>query len=73
MIKGEQRKTDSAKYVGFTQIKVKAFNPSREELNALHEKENSDEDKELTYLGEDKEGNPRIRMYFVLQDPILNK
>ncbi len=74
MVKGEQKSSgESKKYVGFTQVEVRAVNPSRKELNKLLEREDEDDDKEIVYLGEDKEHNTRVRLSFWLYDPILNK
>lgn len=70
-IKGKQREQkEFAKkfYVGFTTVKVVAVNPSREEINKLVGKEDSPDDKEMVYLGEDQEGNERLRLAFWLKD-----
>ena len=63
----------SEKYVGLTSVEVKAINPTREQLNELLGKEDSDEDKPLEYIGEDKEGNTRVRLAFWLYDKDLDK
>lgn len=76
MIKGNQRETTEFKnqlYTGFTVVTVKAVNPTKSELNKLLGKEDSDEDKPIEYLGEDKEGNKRIRLVFWLHDEKLDK
>lgn len=75
MVKGTQRaeRTEASKYVGFTTVQVKAINPTRSELNKLLDKEDSDEDKPLEYLGEDKDGNKRLRLVFWLHDAKLDK
>ena len=71
-VKGKQKEqsNDFVKklYVGLTTVKVVAVNPSREEVNKLVGKEDSPEDKEIVYLGEDQEGNARIRLSFWLRD-----
>ncbi len=70
-VKGKQREQkEFAKkfYVGFTTVKVVAVNPSREEINKLVGKEDSPDDKEMVYLGEDQEGNERLRLAFWLKD-----
>lgn len=74
MVKGNQRAQTgnfNSKYVGLTSVEVKAFNPSRKELNKLLGKEDSEDDKEITYLDDDKEGNPRLRLSFWLWDEKL--
>lgn len=74
MVKGNQRKQTenfNSKYVGLTSVEVRAFNPNRKELNKLLGKEDSEDDKEIEYLDEDKEGNQRLRMSFWLWDEKL--
>lgn len=76
MVKGNQRKESNSevtKYVGFTSVEVRAINPTRKELNLLLNKEDTDEDKEIEYLGEDKEGNKRLRLSFWLYSEALDK
>src|SRR5687768_15638450 len=71
MVKGnEKTQVDQERkfYVGLTTVSVVAVNPTRKQLNEILGKEDSDEDKEIEYLGEDKEGNPRVRLSFVLFD-----
>lgn len=76
MVKGEQVKDSgftNNKYVGFTALEVKAINPTKKELNKLLGIEDTDQDKELVYLDEDKEQNRRVRLVFWLFDSKLNK
>lgn len=75
MIKGKEKAktSENSKMVGFTTVEVKAVNPTRSELNALVGREPTDEDKEITYLGEDNEGNARIRLTFWLQNKDTGK
>lgn len=56
------------KYIGFTQVKVIAVNPTRSELNRILGKEDSEDDKPIEYVGEDKEHNTRVRLSFWLQE-----
>lgn len=67
-----QVNTVSKKFVGFTKVEVKAINPSRSELNDLLGID-SDEDKPIEYLSEDREGNSRVRLSFWLFSEDLNK
>lgn len=64
----EQKEFVKKFYVGFTEVKVVAVNPSREEINKLVGKEDSPDDKEMVYLGEDQENNARLRLCFWLKD-----
>lgn len=64
----EQKEFTNKLFVGFTAVKVIAVNPTREELNKILGKEDSQEDKAITYLGSDQEGNDRMRILFVLKD-----
>lgn len=77
MVKGTQQTgsagTAPTKYVGFTSVEVRAVNPSRAELNKLLGKESGEDDKEITYLGSDQDGNDRIRLSFWLYDAKLDK
>lgn len=76
MIKGnakQETKFENQLFTGFTVLTVKAVNPTRVQLNKLLEKEDSDDDKEIEYKGEDKDGNDRIRLVFWLHDENLNK
>lgn len=71
MIKGNTKIENESKsqlYTGLTVVTVKAVNPTRSELNKLLEKEDSEEDKEIEYKGEDREGNERVRLVFWLYD-----
>lgn len=71
MIKGEQREQKESKgkklYVGLGPVELAAFNPSKTEINKLTGKEDDDEDRPIEYLGEDKEGNQRLRLAFWLK------
>ncbi len=71
-VKGKQReqKGDFVKelFVGFTAVKVVAVNPNLEELNKLIGREAAPDQKEPVYLGNDQEGNARVRLAFWLQD-----
>jgi len=69
----EQKSFDKELFVGFTSVKVVAVNPSREEVNKLVGREDSADDKELTYLGNDLEGNERLRLAFWLKDQKTDK
>lgn len=76
MIKGNQKTqstTVSKKYVGLTKVEVKAVNPTRSQLNALLNIEDTDEDKPIEYLGEDRDGNRRVRLSFWLYSENLDK
>lgn len=64
----EQKEFTKELQVGFTSVKVIGVNPTREELNKLLGKEDSPEDKPITYAGNDQEGNDRMRILFVLKD-----
>lgn len=74
MVKGNQKeqKTNN-KYVGFSLVKLKAINPTRQELNKLLGIEDQEDDKEINYLTQDPEGNERIRLSFWLHDEKLDK
>jgi hypothetical protein len=73
-VKGKQKeKKEFELFVGFTAVKVVAINPNREQLNKLLGKEDSPEDKELTYLGTDQEGHDRLRLAFWLKDTKSDK
>ena len=69
-VKGKQKeqKEFNSLSVGFTSVKIVAVNPNREELNKILGKEDSEGDKEITYLGSDQEGADRMRMLFVLKN-----
>ena len=69
----EQKEFVKELFVGFTSVKVVAVNPSRAELNKLLGREDSPDDKEITYLGTDQEGNDRLRLAFWLKDDKNNK
>jgi len=74
MVTGKQRtQTESTKFVGFTNVKVKAINPTRKELNKLLGKDDSDDDKDIDYMSEDKDGNKRARVTFWLYSEKLDK
>lgn len=66
MVKGNEKDGTvviNQKNVGFALVKLKAVNPSREQVNELLGKE---DDKEITYLAKDAEGNDRVRLSFWL-------
>lgn len=67
-----ERRTQPSGYglkVGLAEYKVLAVNPTRQELNKLLGKEDSDEDHDIEYLGTNKEnGNTTMRLTFWLQD-----
>lgn len=74
MVKGnEKERGNGGKNVGFTLVKLRAVNPTRTELNKLLGKEDSPDDKEITYLTQDQEGNNRVRLSFWLHDEKLDK
>lgn len=75
MVKGNTRKIsegNNTKYIGLTLVEVKAVNPTKKELNALLGKEDSEDDKPIEYLGQDQEGNDRLRLSFWLFDKKLD-
>ncbi len=75
-IKGEQRadNSSSSKVIGFLKVDaVGALSPTKSELNKLFSKEDSEEDKDIVYLGPDKEGNDRVRLVFWLRSDKFNK
>jgi hypothetical protein len=59
--------------VGFTTVEVRAVNPTKTELNVLLGQEDRDDDREVEYLGEDPEGNKRVRLAFWLYSAELDK
>lgn len=76
MIKGNQKAqttTVSKKYVGLTKVEVKAVNPTRNQLNQLLGIEDTGEDKPIEYLGEDRDGNKRVRLSFWMYSESLDK
>ena len=66
--KAEQSEFKKELFVGFTSVRVVAINPSREELNKLLQKPDSEDDKPIEYLSQDQEGNDRLRLSFWLFD-----
>ena len=75
-VQGKQKKVQEFTkelFVGFTSVKVVGINPTREELNKILGKEDTPEDKAITYLGSDQEGNDRLRILFVLKDTETDK
>jgi hypothetical protein len=67
MVKGEQRQQGTGevtRYVGFTPARPLAVNPTKEQLNKLLGVDDKETDKEFVYLGEDDEGNKRVRLSF---------
>lgn len=74
MVKANQKESTEKKfYTGLATVSLKAINPSRAELNKVLGKEDGEDDTDITYLGEDKEGNDRIRMSFWLYERKLDK
>lgn len=77
MIKGTQKQVNeggvATKYVGFTQVLPMAVNPTREQLNKLLGVEDKDDDKPLTYLAEDADGNKKLRLSFWLYSEAKDK
>lgn len=66
MVKGNEREEGvviSQKNVGFALVKLKAINPTREQVNEMLGKE---DDKEISYLSKDQDGNDRVRLSFWL-------
>lgn len=73
MIKGKEQRgkeSKSTKYVGLTDVEVKAINPTRAELNELLGREDGDE---IEYISEDRDGNKRVRLTFWLRSNTLGK
>lgn len=64
----EQKEFTKELFVGFAPVKVVAVNPSRDEINKLVGREASEDDKETNYIGNDAEGNTRLRLAFWLKD-----
>ncbi len=56
------RKEEYSKKVGIGEFKVLRFNPTRQELNKLLGREDSDTDDELTYTGTSEERHRTIRL-----------
>lgn len=77
MVKGDQKaktgESRNEKFYGFTSVEVRAVNPTRMELNKLLGKEDEDDDKPLTYTGQDNDGNDRVRLTFWLYSDSLDK
>lgn len=73
-VTGQQKTVlENKKYVGFTKVVLRSVNPTRSELNTLLGKEDSDNDKEINYKFNDKEGNDGIRLSFWLHAEDVNK
>lgn len=64
----EQKEFSKKLFVGLTQVEILAINPTKQELNKLLEKDDQDDDKQIEYLGQDKDGNARTRLAFWLRD-----
>lgn len=64
-ISTKKREVNEKLVVGYSEFKVIALNPERDELNELLGTEKTDE---LEYLSEDDEGNAKIRLTFWLED-----
>lgn len=76
MVKANQREstmTEKKFYTGLATVNLKAINPSRAELNKVLGKEDDEDDTDIVYLGEDKEGHDRIRMSLWLYEKTLDK
>lgn len=69
MAKGTEKKQfdEISKVVGLGEFKVVSINPTREQLNKLLGKEDSDDDKEIEYVSE-KDSVDRVRIVFWLQE-----
>lgn len=70
-IKGKQREQKEfvkELFVGFVPVRVVAINPNLDQLNELLGREPVPDQKEPVYLGNDQEGNDRIRLAFWLKD-----
>lgn len=72
MIKGKEQ-AQNTKWVGFTMVKLKAINPTREQLNKLLGKEDSETDTPINYITQDNEGKDRVRLSFWLHDEKRDK
>lgn len=74
-VKGEVRKQgtgDFKKYVGLGLIDIVAINPTREEINKLFETDGEKTD-EIVYLSEDKDGNKRLKLTFIVKEDRTGK
>lgn len=69
----ENKEFEKKLFIGFTSIKPVAFNPTRSQLNELFGKEDKEDDKPIDYLGQDTDGNQRVRMAFWLKDESNNE
>ena len=70
-VKGKQREQKEfvkELFVGFTPVKVVAINPNLDELNELLGRDPAPDQKEPVYMGNDQEGNDRLRLAFWLKD-----
>lgn len=74
-VKGKEREPISEKklYVGLTTVEVKAFNPTKKELNKLLGNDDKPDDKEILYSSQDADGNERQRMTFWLKSEDVNQ
>lgn len=69
MVKGTTREVgnyEKSYFTGLGKVSLVAACPTRSQLNKLLNKEDSDDDKEIEYAGEDKEGNRKVRLVFWL-------
>lgn len=69
--KTKEKREDNVReyYVGLTNVRVAAINPTRAQLDKLlGKKETEEEAEEIKYLGVDKEGNTTLRLVFWLYD-----
>ena len=75
MQNAKQREDSQEKkfYTGFSTLEIRAINPTRKELNKLLGKDDGDEDKEITYIDTDRDGNDRVRLTFWAYDSKVNK
>lgn len=71
--KREQPQGFDKKYVGLGVMTLAAISPTRKELNAMFENEDSDDDEEIKYLDTDKDGNDRVRLDFWLYSNEIKK
>lgn len=68
-----QQQQEFTKSVGFGLMEVVAINPTREKLNKLFGKDDSDEDKEIEYLGKDDDDNTKVKITFWLKEQKTGK
>jgi len=61
------------RHVGLTNVRVRAINPTRSQLNKLYGKEDSEDDREFIYKTADRQGSDRIRLNIWLYSEDLDK